>query len=48
LARCIHHEIDHLNGILFVDHIQDYYLYHDQTKQKIRVLDVIRLTNQSI
>ena len=48
LARCIQHEIDHLNGILFVDRIQDNYLYHDQTKQRINLLDVIRLTNQSI
>jgi len=46
LARCIQHEIDHLNGILFVDHIQDDELYHDQTRRKVNLLEVIRLTNQ--
>ncbi len=25
LARVIQHEVDHLNGILFVDHLEDYY-----------------------
>jgi peptide deformylase len=48
LARCIQHEIDHLNGILFVDRIHDNQLYHDQTKKKINLLDVLRLTNQNI
>lgn len=46
LARCMQHEIDHLNGILFVDHVQDRWLYHETKKQKIDVLEVIRLTNQ--
>jgi peptide deformylase len=48
LARCIQHEIDHLDGILFVDRMEDNELYHEKTKQKIRRLDVIRLTNQGI
>lgn len=46
LARCIQHEIDHLNGVLFVDHIQGRWLYHENTKQRIDVMEVIRLTNQ--
>lgn len=46
LARCIQHEIDHLNGVLFVDHVKGRWLYHEKTKQKIALLDVIRLTNQ--
>lgn len=45
LARCIQHEIDHLNGVLFIDHVQGDALYHDQTKQKINLLDVLRLSN---
>ncbi|MBG9794528.1 peptide deformylase [Paenibacillus dendritiformis] len=48
LARCIQHEIDHLNGVLFVDHVKDRWLYHEKTKQKIALLDVIRLTNQGV
>ncbi|WCK55200.1 peptide deformylase [Aneurinibacillus sp. Ricciae_BoGa-3] len=44
LARCIQHEIDHLNGVLFVDHVQEKELFHQRTHQKISLLDVIRLT----
>ncbi|WP_127529615.1 peptide deformylase [Paenibacillus kobensis] len=46
LARCIQHEIDHLNGVLFVDHVRDRLLYHEKTNQPIDLLGVIRLTNQ--
>ncbi|NOU96659.1 peptide deformylase [Paenibacillus sp. LMG 31456] len=46
LARCIQHEIDHLNGVLFIDHVQDQWLYHEQKKQKVSVLEVIKLANQ--
>jgi len=45
LARCIQHEIDHLNGILFVDHVNDKWLYHEE-KQKVDLLEVIKLTNR--
>jgi len=45
LARCIQHEIDHLNGVLFIDHVQDGFLYREDTNQKINVFDVIRSTN---
>lgn len=44
LARCIQHEIDHLNGVLFVDHVEEQWLYHEQTQARIGLLDVIRLT----
>lgn len=48
LARCMQHEIDHLNGVLFVDHVIGDILYHEQTNQKVNVLDVIRLTNRGM
>ena len=44
LAVCIQHEIDHLNGILFVDHVQEPYLVHEQSGHRVRVLDVLSLT----
>ncbi|QYR22428.1 peptide deformylase [Paenibacillus sp. sptzw28] len=46
LARYMQHEIDHLNGVLFVDRVQDRWLYHEETQKRIALLDVIRLTNQ--
>lgn len=48
LARCMQHEIDHLNGVLFVDHVRENWLIHEHTKQKMDLLDVIRLTNQGL
>jgi len=44
LARCMQHEIDHLDGVLFVDRVRDRWLIHEKTKQKLNVLDVVRLT----
>lgn len=48
LARCMQHEIDHLNGILFVDHVQEGWLYHEETNRRIELLPVIRLTNSGV
>ncbi|UQZ83154.1 Peptide deformylase [Paenibacillus konkukensis] len=48
LARCIQHEIDHLNGVLFVDHVRDHVLYHDYTKERVPLIDVLRLTNEGL
>lgn len=45
LARCIQHELDHLDGVLFVDRAEGDYLFHEQTRHHIRLLDVLRLTN---
>jgi len=48
LARCIQHEIDHLNGVLFVDHVREPWLYEDGTQRKTNLFEVVRLTNQGI
>ncbi|WP_248928792.1 peptide deformylase [Paenibacillus hamazuiensis] len=48
LARCIQHEMDHLDGVLFIDRVQEDTLYHEHTKQTVRVADVIRLSNQGV
>lgn len=47
LAVCMQHEIDHLNGVLFIDHVRDQWLYHEETKQRLDVMKVIALSNQS-
>lgn len=43
-ARCIQHEIDHLNGILYIDHIEDNVLYNELTKEKLNIQFAIELT----
>ncbi|MFC4303603.1 peptide deformylase [Cohnella boryungensis] len=44
LARCIQHEIDHLNGVLFIDHIREPWLYEDQTQRRVSLLEVLKLS----
>jgi peptide deformylase len=46
LARCIQHEIDHLSGILYIDHLQENELYLDLTQQKVSLLEILRLSKQ--
>ncbi|WP_103105575.1 peptide deformylase [Brevibacillus reuszeri] len=48
LARCIQHEIDHLDGILYVDRIEGTSFFHDRSKRKANLLEVLRLTNRSL
>ena len=43
-ARCIQHEIVHLNGILYIDHIEDNTLYNEITNQKVSLQFAIELT----
>ena len=35
LARIIQHEVDHLNGILFIDRAEKVYLLEDETAQVV-------------
>lgn len=48
LARCLQHEIDHLQGVLFIDHVRDPWLYEEGTKRRIDLLPVIRLSNKGV
>ena len=45
LARCIQHELDHLQGVLFVDRMEEEWLTHEATGHRMRTLEVVRLTN---
>lgn len=44
LARCMQHEIDHLQGILFIDHIEKNALYHNDTKHRVDLMAALRLS----
>jgi peptide deformylase len=46
LARCIQHEIDHLNGVLFIDHIQNGELYFNQTRQRADLYTILQKTHK--
>ena len=45
LARCIQHEIDHLNGILYIDRMEEKYLIQKDTDLQISLIEVIDLAN---
>jgi peptide deformylase len=34
-ARCLQHEIDHLDGILYIDHLHDGQLFDDRTGEQV-------------
>lgn len=45
LARCIQHEVDHLHGKLFIDLVQEPWLYQEKTNQRIKLIDVMKLSH---
>lgn len=46
LARCLQHEIDHLNGILYIDHVLPSQLFDEFTKQPLDIINLINISNQ--
>ncbi|HEX2953219.1 MAG TPA: peptide deformylase [Bacillota bacterium] len=46
LARCIQHEMDHLDGVLFIDHIEDGQLYDDLSGKKVDLDEALRLSKK--
>jgi len=47
LARCIQHEIDHLDGILYIDHIRNGELFFNQTHQPASVYEILKKSRKS-
>lgn len=45
MARCIQHELDHLNGMLYIDRMVDEFVIHDDNDTKLSVADLQRLTS---
>lgn len=43
LARCIQHELDHLDGILFIDHVPPGDLYEELTKTPLDISHIIEV-----
>lgn len=43
LARCIQHETDHLDGILFIDHVKGSSLFHEKTGDRLSLFEVRKL-----
>jgi peptide deformylase len=47
LARCFQHEIDHLNGVLFIDHVRPGDLYNETSGKPVDVFEVIGYSRQN-
>jgi peptide deformylase len=45
MARCFQHEIDHLDGILYIDRMKNGFLINNKTEEKISLKDVLDLSN---
>ena len=43
LARCMQHEVDHLNGVLFIDHMQEQWLVHESGNGRVPLMQVLKL-----
>ena len=41
LATCVQHEVDHLNGVLFIDHLSKLkkYIIIKKTKKQVKEID---------
>ncbi len=44
MARCFQHEIDHLNGMLYIDRMTDEYVFNNDLNEKIPVKQLLELT----
>lgn len=44
VAVCMQHEIDHLDGILYIDHVKPGQLFSEQDDKPIDVLQMIRMS----
>jgi len=44
-ARCLQHEIDHLNGVLFIDRMEEPVLIHETSGEYVNLIDVLHLAN---
>lgn len=43
IARCFQHEIDHLDGILYIDRMTDKYILNQETNEKMEVKRLLEL-----
>ncbi len=44
MALCFQHEIDHLNGILFIDRVEEGFLTNDEDDSKLNIDNLLVLT----
>jgi len=42
IARCLQHEIDHLDGILYIDRMTEPFLTDSETEKKIKLTEVLK------
>jgi len=45
LARCLQHEIEHLDGILYIDHVVQGQLYKEDGNEQINVYKYLKMSS---
>lgn len=48
MARCFQHEIDHLDGVLYIDRVVDDHVFDNETGEKIAVQRLIDLSHEQL
>lgn len=43
MARCFQHEIDHLDGIFFIDRMDEKFVYNDEDNTKVSVKEILKI-----
>lgn len=46
LARCIQHEVEHLDGVLYIDHVPPGHLFDEKSKKSVDVFEVIKISKE--
>lgn len=48
LARCLQHEIEHLDGVLYIDHVAPGQLINAETGEEVDLFNIIKLSKPNI
>lgn len=47
IARCLQHELEHLDGILYIDHVAARQIFSESTNEPLDVYSLIKVSRQS-
>ena len=47
MARCLQHELDHLEGILFIDHVTAGQIFRENTNEPLDIYNLIKISRQN-
>ncbi|MFZ7101496.1 MAG: peptide deformylase [Peptococcaceae bacterium] len=48
MARCLQHEIDHLSGILFIDHVSPGEIFNEVTNDPLNIYELLKASKANL